>query len=116
MSDYGKRTDGTNKGAGYFGELKRPDGSVSTEISVGVDFDDGEHEIPTLVPTLSRKEINHLLGGGAPTDAIVGKAIEHARGRMKAGKGAFAEDGETFAPMPEETDEDKYIRAWEEAE
>ena len=52
MSDYGKRTDGTKKGPGYFGELKRPDGSVSTEISVGVGFDDGEHEIPTLVPTL----------------------------------------------------------------
>ena len=116
MSDYGKRTDGTNKGAGYFGELKRPDGSVSTEISVGVGFDDGEHEIPTLVPTLSRKEINHLLSGAKPTDAIVGKAVEHARGRMAAGKGVFADDGEAFAPMPEETEQDEFIHAWKENE
>ena len=116
MSDYGKRTDGTKKGPGYFGELKRPDGSVSTEISVGVGFDDGEYEIPTLVPTLSRTEINHLLSGAKPTDAIVGKAVAHARGRMAAGKGAFAEEGETFALLPDETAEDEYIRAWEETE
>ena len=35
---------------------------------------------------------------------------------MAAGKGAFAKEGETFAPLPDETAEDEYIRAWEETE
>jgi hypothetical protein len=40
--DYGNRPDGSAKGGGYFGELKRPDGGVSTEISVGVGIDGKE--------------------------------------------------------------------------
>jgi hypothetical protein len=39
MADYGNRPDGSKKGRGYFGEIKRPDGAVSTELSVSVEFD-----------------------------------------------------------------------------
>lgn len=74
---YGKRADNTEKG-GYFGELKRPDGDVSTELSIGVDYGSGEKEIPTLVPTLTKEEVDHLLSGGEPTDAITRKAVEFA--------------------------------------
>ena len=55
------RADGTPKGEGYFGKLKRPDGDVSTELSIGVNLGGKETEIPTLVPTLSEEEKNYLL-------------------------------------------------------
>jgi len=89
--DYGMRQDGTRKGRGFFGELKRPDGDISTEISVGVNIGGKEMEIPTLVPTLSPQEINYLLSGKPPTREIVDKAVMHARERMKAGLPVFAE-------------------------
>ena len=89
MGNYGKRKDGTKKGKGFMGELKRPDGRVSTELSIGLKIDGKETEIPSLVPTLSENERNHLLGGGRPTDNIVKKAVVHARDRMKRGKSPF---------------------------
>jgi len=88
--DWGLRADGTKKGPGYLGTLSRPDKKVSTELSIGVNFDGKETEIPSLVPTLSQKEIDYLLAGGKPTSAIVGKAVAHARTRMSAGKSPFA--------------------------
>lgn len=93
---YGQREDGTEKGSGYFGELKRPDGKISTELTVGVEIDGKETQIPTLVPGLSKAQVDHLLAGGKPTDAIVDKAVAHARKRMKDGKSVFAEPGERF--------------------
>lgn len=94
--DYGLRVDGTRKGSGYLGELKMKDGSgdVATEISVGVNIDGKETEIPALVPTLSESEVDHLLKGGKPTDEIVRKATEHARKRIAQGKSPFANDGQ----------------------
>lgn len=91
---YGLRQDGTKKSKGFLGELKRPDGDISTEISVGVEFDGQEREIPTLVPTLNKKQIEYLLDGGPPTKEIVDKAVEHARKRIKDGKSPFYEDSE----------------------
>lgn len=100
--EYGNRADGTPKGMGYFGELKRPDGKVSTELSVTSsdvkDKDGKEIEFPLLVPSLTRKEVDHLLSDGKPTDAIMGKAIAHAKERMAAGKSPFAGAGEQMAP------------------
>ncbi len=89
-----KRVDGTNKGLGFLGPLKRPDGKISTELSIGVEFNGRETEIPSLVPTLTKGEIEHLLGGGKPTDGIVDKAVAHAKKRFKEGKSPFAQKGE----------------------
>jgi len=89
--DYGLRADGTPKGTGWLGELKRPDGKVSTELSIGVEFDGKEREIPALVPTLIKPEIDHLLSGAKPTDAIVNKAVAFARQRISQGKSPFKE-------------------------
>lgn len=89
-----KRTDGSQKGMGFLGPLRAKDGRTSTELSIGVNFDGKEQEIPSLVPTLSQDEINHMLGGNAPTDAIVDKAVEHARMRMKQGKPVYAVPGD----------------------
>lgn len=86
---FGRRSDGTKKGPGFMGSLKRPDGDISTELSIGVNIDGQEMEIPTLVPTLSKPEINHLLRGGEPTGAIVDKAVDHARKRLRLGQSAF---------------------------
>lgn len=86
---YGTREDGTFKGPGFMGELKRPDGDVSTELSIGVEIGGKEVEIPMLVPTLTKKEVDHLLSDGEPTEAIIDKAVEHAKKRLEQGKSPF---------------------------
>ena len=78
----GLRRDGTPKGLGYFGPLERPDGRVSTELSIGVEFDGQKRLIPLLVPTLAPEEVRHLLGGGAPNRGLIRKAVIHARERI----------------------------------
>jgi len=88
------RTDGTLKGKGYLGELPAAGGKTSTEISIGVRFDGKERLIPSLVPTLTQEEIEHLTNGGKPTKEIVDKAVEHARIRIKDGKSPFADEGQ----------------------
>ena len=85
------REDGSQKGQGFLGPLKFHDGRTSSELSIGVNIDGNEVEIPSLVPTLSKDEIDHLLGGGAPTAEIVDKAVSHARMRMQQGLPVFAE-------------------------
>lgn len=92
--DYGNRVDGEKKGRGFLGELQAKDGRVSTEISIGVNIDGEEVEIPTLIPTLTQKEIDHLLETGEPTEEIVEKAVKHAVERKKKGLGFFKEVGE----------------------
>ena len=86
---YGQRKDGTNKGPGFLGELLRPDGDVSTELSIGVNIRGKETEIPALVPSLNKEEIDHLLSGGEPTKAIIQKAVDHAKTRITDGKSPF---------------------------
>lgn len=90
--NYDYRADGSRKGSGWLGEHKMTDGSnrVMTEYSIGIDFGEGEMEIPTVVPTLSKNELAYLLDGGDVTDAIIKKAVAHARKRVKANKSPFA--------------------------
>jgi len=89
------------KGPGYFGPLPFHDGRTSTELSIGVEIDGQEIEIPSLVPTLTRPEIDHLLSGQKPTKAIVRKAVDHAQKRMAEGKDVFAQAGEQVSvPKP----------------
>lgn len=76
---------------GFLGPLKYKDGSTATELSIGVNLGGKEVQIPSLVPTLTKQEIQHLMGGGQMTDSIVQKAVEHAQLRMKMGLGPFAE-------------------------
>lgn len=98
-SKYGKRNDGTEKGSGYFGELKMKDGSgdVATEISVGVEIDGEEREIPSLVPGLTKSEKDYLLKGGDPrkNKSIMQKAVDHAKKRIADGKSPFASEKES---------------------
>ena len=91
MAEYGLRPNGTPKGPGWLGPLPHVGGGVSTELSIGVNLDGKEQLIPALVPTLTQDEINHLLGGGSPTEAIVNKAVAHAQPLLAAGKSPFKE-------------------------
>ena len=91
VPSYGNRQDGSRKGPGFLGELKRPDGSVSTELSIGVNLNGQEMEIPSLVPTLHPLEINHLLQGNRPTRVIINKAVDHAQSRILKGLPVFQE-------------------------
>ncbi len=88
-----KRADGSLKGNGFLGLLRRPDGKVSSEISVGVNIGGKEVEIPTMVPTLTRAEVETLLSndpaGGVP-QPILDKAVDFAKKRIAAGKSPFA--------------------------
>ena len=96
------RQDGSQKGSGFLGTLKRPDGGVSGEISIGVNLNGKETEIPSMVPTLSKEEINYLLTNPldenlwkSPTGkSIMQKAVDHAKMRIKAGKSVWAGQGE----------------------
>lgn len=90
MAEYGKRPSGTTKGRGFFGELKRPDGSISTELTAGFDFGDGEEDVPLLVPTLTKAQIDHLLSGKKPTEDIYDTAVKFAVGRKRAGMPYYA--------------------------
>jgi len=98
ITGYGPRMDGTQKGEGYFGPLTGNEG-ISTELSFG--FNNGGKEVlaPLLVPTLSKDEINHLLGGNKPTLAIYSKAIQHATERMTMGKSPWSMPNE-ITPLP----------------
>jgi hypothetical protein len=88
------RMDGTLKGPGFFGRIDRPDGDYSTELSIGVEFDGKEVQIPTLVPTLTPGEVDFLINGNDPTPEIFEKAVKHAIDRKKGGLSPFYEEGE----------------------
>jgi len=101
---YGERPDGQEKGAGFFGELKRPDGNISTEISVGVGIEGKETLIPLIVPTLTKSELNYLLKSDVKSktffqkmpESIINKAVDHAVSRMNANKSPFADKDEVY--------------------
>jgi hypothetical protein len=91
--NYGNRPDGTPKGSGFLGELVRPDGGVSTEVSVGVSIDGKQVDIPTLVPGLSTSQINSVLnlkGNEKPPKAVIDIAVKHAKERIAKGLSPFA--------------------------
>lgn len=92
------RNDGTIKGSGFFGPLSMTDGSgrTMTEFSVGVDFGGVETEIPTLVPTLTKQELDFLRSGNDPSRAIIDKAIAHAKQRASKGLSPFISEGESI--------------------
>lgn len=107
--DYGNRPDGSKKGAGYFGVIKRPDGKVMTEISIGVALDGKETLIPLIVPTLDKKELDYLIKSNVKSKdffsklppTIINKAVDHAVGRMKNGLSPFIGSDETPLSLPQ---------------
>lgn len=102
-ANWDKRADGSDKGQGFLGLLKRPDGKVSSEISIGVEVNGKEVEVPTMVPTLSQSQLDYLMthpvGEGHPIPRdIIQKATDYARQRIDAGKSPFAGPNERVGP------------------
>lgn len=93
-ASWDKREDGSQKGNGFLGLLQRPDGGVSSEISIGVEVNGKEMEVPTMVPTLNQKELDYLMthkpDPATMPKSIVQKAIAFAQQRMADGKPVFA--------------------------
>ena len=92
---YGYRPDGTKKGRGFLGEIRTPKGDIMTEYSIGVNLDGKEVDIPTLVPTLTKQEIEFLKTQPSPNKipkTIMDKAINHAVSRMRKGQSPFYTD------------------------
>jgi hypothetical protein len=96
------RRDGSRKGRGYLGPVRRDDGRDMTEFTVGVNIDGQEMDIPTLVPGLSPSEIEYLRTSNdgdqriwdTPTgQSILSRAEDHARSRLSSGRSVFYEDG-----------------------
>lgn len=93
LAGMGVRNDGLGvKSGGYFGPLKTPEGDYATEYSV--DF--GKGDIPSLVPTLSEKEIQMVLNNDF-TPEIINKIESHANYRNSVGKSPFHSPGELRA-------------------
>jgi hypothetical protein len=89
--DYGMRhnpEDGP-KYSGWKGELKDIDGNAVTEMSIGVNIDDKETDIPLIVPDSTDAELKRLLNKQAPTDAMVKKAYDWAVIRLKNNQSPF---------------------------
>lgn len=72
---------------GELGMLKRPDGDVSTEISITVTDPRINGGAPTNIPTLVKGQVavNSLLSGKAPTHQQYDMAVKRAAERLKAG-------------------------------
>lgn len=104
---YAERADGTAKGNGFFGPLVRPDGAVSTELSMGTsDVNGQEMDVPLLTPGLTAPEVAYLLQApendwAHPTmQSIARKAVAFARQRVAQGLPVFA--------LPSEQRRDRY--------
>ena len=95
------RADGTLKGMGYFGVLNLPNGGITTEYSEGINLKGVEMEIPMLVPTLTKEELNHTLHHVIPKKEetpkhIFLKALDHAKERLLQNKSPFASEEDTL--------------------
>lgn len=97
---WARRADGSKKGDGFIGLRQRPDGSVSSELSIGVEINGKEIEIPTMVPGLTSQELHWLMTtppdqqGGKVPQSIQDKAIAHAKERMRRGLSPFKQPNE----------------------
>lgn len=100
---YGKRIDGTNKGAGFFGEIptrsSAHDETYMTELSASATHNGKTVVYPLIVPTLTYEELEALQDGETP-ESVDKKAFTHYLQRVTAGKSPFAGLGEQ-RPVPQ---------------
>jgi GH24 family phage-related lysozyme (muramidase) len=89
---------GDLKSDGFFGPLPTADGQTATEYSIGVDG----REIPSLVPGLSRNQIDSATGfGDGISPEMTRIANQHAIQRELQGQSPFWKTGEAVTPLPE---------------
>lgn len=98
VGNYGLRPDGSQKGTGWLGELPVKGGGVATEWSMqseAVKVDGKMIDFPTLVPTLTKEEIDLMVNDIIPNrkplpDSIAQKAVDHANKQLSQGKSVWA--------------------------
>ena len=91
------RPDGTKKDVGFLGVLNLPNGGTTSEYSVqsdAVKVNGKMIDFPTLVPTLTKEQldvmVNDIIPNNKPIpEPIMQKAIAHAKKRISEGKGVF---------------------------
>ena len=92
------RPDGTTKSTkGFLGPIEGNDNSLRTELSIGVDFGNGEVLVPSMIPGLTAEEIEvlrNLPEGSLPPQSIIDKAKAHAEKRIANNLSPFYQDGE----------------------
>jgi hypothetical protein len=109
---YGPRWDeksqsysGKPKGLGHLGPLLRSDGkTVESEYSIDGEINGKPTQYPSIVPTLTKEEVNTLLNAKDSDklpDSIYQKAEAYATQRVNAGKDPFAGPGEQQNLYPE---------------
>tara|TARA_R110000822_G_scaffold220348_1_gene354333 strand:+ start:1436 stop:1738 length:303 start_codon:yes stop_codon:yes gene_type:complete len=89
--DYGMRhnpADG-KKYTGWKGIHINKEGKKVTEHSMGFGMNGKEVEIPMIVPSTTKEEIDIILKKGQPTSIMIKKAIAHAEKRIAEGKSPF---------------------------
>lgn len=98
-----KRPDGSEKGYGFLGEFKLPNGKTASEYSIAdsekLKDEKGNYlDYPSLVPTLTKDEVKQVLDAahknGKVSDNIKTKAEAYALERKKQGLPLFAIPGE----------------------
>jgi hypothetical protein len=100
------REDETVKQQGYFGPVQHSSGKMSTELSIGYGEPTSraythktDRLYPSMVPTLTREELDAVVGGGEWPDAVYDKARAYGEQRLRHGKSPFAQPGEQY-PAP----------------
>ena len=89
--DYGPRhnpADG-KKYTGWKGIHINKEGKEVTEHSMGFGMDGKEVEVPMIVPSTTKQELDIILNKGKVTPAMIKKATDHAKMRIKQGKSPF---------------------------
>jgi hypothetical protein len=97
VTDYGSRPDGTPKGTGWLGEIKRPDGTVMTEVTTGVNLNGREVNIPLVTPKATKEDLEYLKSADVKgkdfyknmPKGLMDRAVNHAVKQMKAGKPVY---------------------------
>ena len=103
------RRDGSTKSEqGFLGPVKNAvTGKTMTELSIGIEINGQEMEVPAMVPTLTPEEIEILrtndFEGRAQEipQSIMEKARDHALSRLEQGMNVFYQDGENEQPEPQ---------------
>ncbi len=97
QKNYGNRPDGSAKGTGWMGEIPRPDGTVMTEVTSGVNIDGKDVNIPLITPRATKDDIEYLKNADVKgkdfyknmPKGLMDRAVDHAVKQMKSGKPVY---------------------------
>lgn len=97
QKNYGNRPNGSAKGTGWMGEIQRPDGTVMTEVTTGVNIDGKEVDIPLITPRATKGDLEYLKKADIKgknfykdmPEGLLDRAVDHAVDQMKNKKSVY---------------------------